>query len=288
MMTSTVYLNGELVPEQQARIPVSDAGLLYGLGYFETFRTSGGWPHHWTFNRRRLLAACQRAHLTLAKTSLAFDEPRLHATVRELLARNRQIDAVFRYTITAGTDGNATELLTMRALPAMPPDAGIALRVLRLRRDRGEWWPRPKSLNYSNAILGANELETRAATATDEGLFLSQHEDVIVETPRQNVAWIIGDSIQTPDPTTGAVAGTCLAWLNEMGLAIEPVGARLSHMLKSDAVFCANAVRGITPVAQLWDETDRQLLHSFSSATHPVVVDLRRRWRAALAVTADK
>lgn len=286
-MTPTVYLNGELVELGAAQIPITDAGLLYGLGFFETFRTSGGRPHHWRFNRDRLLASCDRAKLILPNACLARDEARLDSIVRELLLRSEQADAVFRYTVTAGTDGNATELLTLRSLPAVSPEAGIALRVLKLRRDSGEWWPRPKSLNYANAMLGSRELQMRGASESDEGLYLSQIGDLIVETPRQNVLWITGDRIQTPDPATGAVSGTCLAWLREIGLATVPVRATLVDMQQADAVVCANAVRGITPVAQLCDDRD-EILRTFSSSTHPVVLDLQRKWNAAVTATASR
>ncbi|MEK9148192.1 MAG: hypothetical protein AAB650_02035, partial [Patescibacteria group bacterium] len=41
----------------------------------------------------------------------------------------------------------------------------VTLRLLNLARDNGEWVPRPKSLNYMNALLGAAELKQRGAAA---------------------------------------------------------------------------------------------------------------------------
>ena len=43
-----VYLNGQIVPAVGAGLPVDDHGVLFGAGFFETFRTSGGRPLLWS------------------------------------------------------------------------------------------------------------------------------------------------------------------------------------------------------------------------------------------------
>ena len=39
-----VYVNGEIVPYEEARVSAFDHGFLYGIGLFETFRTYEGHP----------------------------------------------------------------------------------------------------------------------------------------------------------------------------------------------------------------------------------------------------
>jgi len=305
-----VYFNGEIIPAGDARLPIDDQGVLFGLGFFETFRTSGGRPHHWKYNRRRLEPACATAGIAVPATFLAADESRLRDVVRQLLDGSEHGDAVFRYTITAGAEepvrigapepkrvgeklhaGRAysrtpSEFLTMRPLPPPAETKGICLRLLNLARDNGEWLPRPKSLNYANALMGAEELRRRKAQVNDEGLFLSRDGGCVVETVRQNIGWIKNDRIHYPDLALGPVAGTCFAWLLELGFASEPCRARVDDLLEADAVFVANSVRGITSVHELWDKDDATLLGSFSSAAHPLIGALRERWSDALRVTA--
>jgi 4-amino-4-deoxychorismate lyase len=285
---TAVFFNGRILPVEEARVPISDQGLLYGFGFFETFRTSGGNVHHWEFNRARLSAACQKTGLVLPRSFLAHDEAKLAEVVRALLERTGRVDAVFRYTVTSGSGTSPTEILTTRALPRDPAGEGIRLRVLKLRRDSGEWIPRPKSLNYLNAILGSRELLRRSAADSDEGLFLSQADASVVETARQNVAWIVGGRIRFPDASIGAVAGTCLAWLQTRGIPMEPCRASLADFLVADAIFTLNSVRGITPVAEVWDESDAAWLGSYNSADHPLILRLQRDWSDALAETARK
>lgn len=276
------------MPVGEARLPLTDRGVLFGLGFFETFRTSGGRPHHWSYNRHRLSGACQAAGLTLPPSFLAIDEARLLAVVTEILRTRDVADAVFRYTLTAGRDGERpAEFLTLRPLPPTPPPAGIALRVLRLARDNGEWLPRPKSLNYANAFLGAAELARRSESPSDEGLFLSREGGFVVETPRQSLAWFADGCLCYPDPALGPIAGTCLQWLlDTCRLPAEPRRAPLAELLAADAVFVLNAVRGVTPVHEVWDVADRTCLATYASAAHPRVVAFRESWSAALRATA--
>lgn len=286
-----VYFGGNVTTADRVRLPADDRGVLFGLGFFETFRTSAGCAHHWAYHQRRLLRACATAGFSLPAGFLGRDEPRLIAMVRALLTAVDAADAVFRYTVTAGPGpgrdcAGPAEWLTLRALPAAAPDSGVTLRVLKLGRDNGEWVPRPKSLNYANALLGRAELEQRASHPADEGLFLARDSALVVEATRHNVAWIRDDCLCFPDSALGAVAGTCLAWLQEQEPAAVPRRAPLDELVGADAVVICNSVRGITPVGEIRGRQDELLRGVLNSADHPRVRALRQRWRDALAATA--
>lgn len=287
-MSEIVYFNGQLVPRAEASFASDDRGVLYGLGFFETFRTSGGRPHHWRYHRERLLAACATAGIALPAGFLAQDEARLRESVRAMLRGAGAADAVFRYTVTAGPvrGGGPAELLSGRALPPAPPTEGVTLWVLNLARDNGEWLPRPKSLNYANALLGAEELKQRGADEHDEGLFLAREGGWVVEGTRQNVAWVRDGVLCYPDPALGAVAGTALAWVLEQGGAARACRAAVGELTSAEAVVVCNAVRGITPVRAIRDQRGGIVGDVSRSREHPLVIALRERWGEALRVTA--
>jgi 4-amino-4-deoxychorismate lyase len=283
-----VYFNGAFVAASAARLPVDDRGLLFGIGFFETFRTCASRAHHLSFHQRRLERACATAQLDLPATFLARDPAALRVVVQRLLREHGLADAVFRYTVTAGArDGAASELLTLRALPPSSPAEGVCLRVLNLARDSGEWLPRPKSLNYANAWLGAEELRRRSHEPSDEGLFLSREGGFIVETTRQNVGWIVDGVFRYPEPALGAVSGTCLEWLLDVGLPSEPRRATVDELLAADAIVVTNSVRGVTPVHLVFDAQDQPLRVGLDSRNHPLVVSLRRQWNETLDATAQ-
>lgn len=276
----------------EARLPIDDRGVLFGFGFFETFRTSGGRPHHWRFHRQRLERACATAQIAIPNSFLAADEHRLTQVIHQLLQRHGYKDAVFRYTVTAGADPKEaeprpTEFLVARPLPAETPEEGICVRVLNQTRDNGEWVPRPKSLNYGNALLGSAELKRRANNAFDEGLFLSRDGAFIVETARQNIAWIADGRLCYPEPDLGAIAGTCLEWMLDLGVPNESRRAPLEALLSADAIMVTNSVRGVTPVNLVYDRDDRPLRVGLDSVNHPIVASLRRQWIEALEATAE-
>lgn len=281
-----VFFNGRIIAADEARLSIEDRAARCGLGFFETFRTSGGRPHHWSYNRDRLRRGCATTGIKLPSAFLASDEARLRATVAKLLDSTALNDAVFRYTVFAGADETPSEALVARALPSPAPPAGIALRALKLARDNGEFLPRPKSLNYTNALLGAEELAHRATAPSDEGLFLSREGGFVVETPRQNLAWFANGELRFPDPAIGVVAGTCLQWLLETsGCVIAPRRAPLQELLAAEAIFVCNAVRGITPVRRIWDLVDGAVLRELDSAGDPRVIALMKKWDGSLEAT---
>ncbi|MEX2044688.1 MAG: aminotransferase class IV [Opitutus sp.] len=290
----TIYLDGARVPEAAARLAVGDHGVLYGLGFFETFRTSRGCPHLWELHRRRLLEACVVAGIGVPAGFLVRDEAKLREILRDLLKERGMEDGVFRYTVSAGrpsgTGGGAgytqpSEWLTVRPMPHAAPAGGVTLRILKIARDSGEWLPRPKSLNYANALLGGHELRRRGAAADDEGLFLAREGGWVVETPRRNLAWVVGGRFLFPDPALGAVAGTCLQWLCELGVEAHPCRATVAEVARAEAVVLLNSVRGVTPVRAIWDANDGELIGSWESQPHPLVEEVCRNWGEALSAT---
>ena len=280
------YLNGKRVRLDEACLSISDRGLLSGMGFFETFRTSEGRPHLWLLHQARLARSCARAGITIPKTFLVSKENALQRTISDGLRETGRRDAVFRYTITAGNAQGPTELMTMRPLPDVTNESKVNLRVLKVRRDSGEWIPRPKSVNYLNAMLGLNELKSRHAAPADEGLFLSREGDFVVETPRQNLACMTEDRICVADDSVGAVAGTCQTWMRSLGLPVAALRATLDEFLRAEAIVCLNSVRGFTAVTEVWDDNDAHCLVRMDSAGHPIVRQLQQAWRDALALTA--
>ena len=92
------------MPASSVRLPIDDAGVLFGVGFFETFRTSGGRPHHWRFHRARLARACDSAGIALPPTFLSGEERRLREVVGFLLRDNGMSEAVCHRLNRAGVE----------------------------------------------------------------------------------------------------------------------------------------------------------------------------------------
>src|SRR3989338_2240408 len=92
-----IYLNGEFVPKDEAKISVFDHGLLYGDGVFEGIRSYNGL----VFKLKEHLVRLQEsAHTIMLRLPLSNDE--LTDAILETLKRNRLRDAYIRVVVTRG------------------------------------------------------------------------------------------------------------------------------------------------------------------------------------------
>jgi branched-subunit amino acid aminotransferase/4-amino-4-deoxychorismate lyase len=88
--------------------------------------------------------------------------------------------------------------LTLRPLPTQPA-GGRDLHVLGTRRIGPEFFPRPKSLQYANALAARWEMLDRGLPAGAEGLMLTP-EGWIAEGVTTNVFFAVDGELCTPGP----------------------------------------------------------------------------------------
>ncbi|MFP5406207.1 MAG: D-amino acid aminotransferase [Gammaproteobacteria bacterium] len=93
----TVYLNGEFLPIEEARVPVLDRGFIFGDGIYEVVPVYGGRPFRWSQHLARL-------ERSLAKVGIAdpFDRDRWTALVGDLVARHPWRDQLIYMQVTRG------------------------------------------------------------------------------------------------------------------------------------------------------------------------------------------
>ena len=74
----TVYLNGEFMPIEQAKIPVLDRGFIFGDGVYEVIPV---------YSRRAFRLAEHLARLNASLSAIRIDNPYSNARWSELLER---------------------------------------------------------------------------------------------------------------------------------------------------------------------------------------------------------
>src|SRR3989304_5264281 len=94
-MAEVVYLNGSLVPRNEAKISVMDYGFLYGYGMFETMRAYDG---------KVFLLDRRLARLSESAAKLGFSVPSsdLGIAVKDVLQANALKNARVRITASIG------------------------------------------------------------------------------------------------------------------------------------------------------------------------------------------
>src|ERR1039458_1315629 len=93
----TIYLNGEWMPIEQARIPVLDRGFIFGDGVYEVIPSYSGHP----FRLREHLVRLQSS-LDAVRIVNPYSVDRWTELVREIVARNPWEDQGVYLQVTRG------------------------------------------------------------------------------------------------------------------------------------------------------------------------------------------
>jgi 4-amino-4-deoxychorismate lyase len=297
MSDDILWLNGVYLPAAGARLPVLDHAVQFGAGLFETFRTWNGQALLLPRHLARLRDGCRRYRIEPpAEALLPQAETKLPRILRALLQRNGCTDAVFRYTVTAGVAPpglpatpyrQPSEIVALRPLP-VTPSGGWSLHVLATRRLAPESVPRPKSLQYGNALMGRWEMLDRGLAAGAEGLMLTPRRQV-AEGVTTNVFFCVRGKLRTPALALGVLPGVVRAVVLELakaeGMPVHEGSFPLAALADAEMVFLTSGVLGLAPVRRVVDETGRRLAEP-ATVDHPWFQRLAERFRSICAAKA--
>src|SRR4051794_21801968 len=197
---SLASLDGVLSAPDDARVPVTDEGLLRGDGAFEVMRLYGGRP----FALDEHFARLSRS---LANLRLDADLGAPRAEVAALLAEAGAVDGLLRIVLTRG----GRRIAILEPLPAVAASA----RVKTVTYTPTRVLDGVKSLSYA-----ANMLAVRIAKEQgfDEALLVTPHGRVL-EGPTWTFFWVAGGRLHTPPLEDHILASITRA----MVLEVQPV-----------------------------------------------------------------
>jgi branched-chain amino acid aminotransferase len=200
-----VYLNGDYLPADQARVSVFDHGFLYGDGCFETIIFRNGKPFRLEAHIDRLF---RTTHVLGMTVPMARQE--LGAALLETVKQNGFTDAYSRITVSRGEGYSSsdprlcdTPTLVMFAydLEGHPAERfagkgpGLRSIIVSTRRTPPICLDaRVKVNNYLNMILARMEA---IAAGMDEAIMLDI-DNFVSECPSRNVFTVHRNRISTP------------------------------------------------------------------------------------------
>lgn len=217
----TVWLNGALLPAQEARIDPADRGLLLGDGIFETLAVEAGRIAHRDRHLERLRGGAAFFGIPCPEAAV------LGEALEALRAAHGLREGALRLTLTRGPaprgvlppSAPAPSVLITAAsgLPSAP--GGLRLCIARsTRRNAFSPTARFKTLNYLDGIVARREAQQGGF---DDAL-LRNTEGRIAEATAANLLWRDGDGAWfTPPVGDGALPGIRRAVLIEGGAVAE-------------------------------------------------------------------
>ncbi len=282
-----IYLNGQLVPKDQAAVSVFDHGLLYGDGVFEGIRFYGGRVFRLDDHVDRLYRSARAIALTIPLTP---DEMSL--AVLETIRANGLQDGYVRLVVTRGEGSlglspkscpHPTVFIIASTITLYPEEMyekGLKLVTCATRRiAHGALSPMVKSLNYLNNIMAKIEAEQAGA---GEGLMLNE-QGYVAECTGDNIFVIRDGRIATPPIAAGALAGVTRAVVFELardlGVEIREENITRYDVYTADECFLTGTAAEIIPAVEL----DSRLIHD--GAPGPVTLRLSGLFRELTRTT---
>lgn len=258
MAESIIYLNGNLVTGDMARLSPYDHGFLYGHAIFETMRAYQGKVFRLPAHLERLITSMS----VLGWPHFDFITD-IKAAIYETIAANKLSEASIRLTVSRGIGAARPDAascgkptIMVLALPYVPLsqecyENGWSLATVSIRRNLSSPLCAIKSANYLDNLLAKAEAQRQGAR---EALVLNT-AGTIAEGTMCNIFFVIGGKVVTPDLTSGILPGITRAVVLELalqaGLLVEERPVLREEISQATEVFITSSLVEIMPVTML-------------------------------------
>lgn len=252
-----VWVNGHIVPADQAAILAVDHGITVGDGVFETAEVR----HGVVFARTR---HHDRMDRSLAGIGLPpLDRARLDAGIDALLEASRELHGGhpalerLRYTVTGGRGplGSGRYQTEPTYVVALATDPGMqgptTVAVGPWRRNLRSTVTGLKTTSYAeNAVM----LLAGSQLGATETLFATSEGD-LCEGTGSNTFVVTGGVLRTPGldrgPLAGVTRGLVLQWAREAGLEVREEQIPMTDLVTAEELFITSSIRSVQPVTRL-------------------------------------
>jgi branched-chain amino acid aminotransferase len=252
-------IDGEIVPEEKAKISVMDHGFLFGNSIYEVIRTKNGklWAvrHH-----------LDRLHYSAQQIafSLPWPDDLLIEELERMVAEVGLPECSLRLMITRGVGPlsldpdackNPVRLIFGKELSRPSEEMynkGVPLIVSGIRKGgKGHEKGNPKTGNYLDNALALRQANEAGA---HEALLLNQ-AGMVTECTTSNIFWIKDQRLMTPALTAGILKGMSrqivLKLAEQLGIQILEGLFTLETLMEASEVFITSTSRQILPVSRI-------------------------------------
>ena len=255
-MSRTVYVNGDFLPEEDARVSVFDRGFLFADGVYEVTSVLGG----------KLIDF--DGHTARLKRSLAELEMGMPMTRDDLLAIHRRLveengieDGMIYLQVTRGAadrdfayppkDTPQTVVLFTQSKPGLAdsPMAKTGLKVISIPDLR---WDRRDIKTVQLLYPSMRKMAAKAAGADDAWMV---EDDMVTEGTSNNAYIVKGNTIITRHLGTeilhGITRAAVLRFAREAQMRVEERSFSLAEAQAADEAFVTSASTFVMPVVQI-------------------------------------
>jgi D-alanine transaminase len=253
----TVYVNGEYLPETEAKVSIFDRGFLMADGVYEVTSVLGGKLIDFAGHTARL-------HRSLNELDMAepCTDDELLAIHRELVERNNIVDGMIYLQVTRGNPGDRdfafpsadtkpTLVLFTQSKPGMAesPMAKVGMKVISIDDIR---WGRRDIKTVQLLYPSMGKMMAKKAGCDDAWLV----EDGKVTEGTSNNAYIVkGNRIITRELSNdilhGITRAAVLRFAREAQMEVEERAFTIAEAQDADEAFITSASTFVMPVVEI-------------------------------------
>ena len=258
-MSKMVWIDGKLVPKEQATVSVYDHGLLYGDGVFEGIRVYNGVIFECDAHIRRIYDSAKSIRLDIPLTKDQYK-----AALQETIRANGFTDCYIRAVVTRGAGDLGVDPRksvrptvfiiadTLNVYPKEMYEKGMAVITSSYIRNHPNATPaRVKSLNYLNNVLAKIE-------ANDAGVpeaIMLNHLGNVAECTADNIFIVRDGIITTPSVDQcvleGITRGVIIKLARQRGLTLLEGVVQRHDVYVADEMFVTGTGAEVMPVTKV-------------------------------------
>ena len=242
------FLNGKILPLQKARISPLDLGILRGYGVFDFLRTYQGKPFLLKEHLRRFRNSAENLNL-----KIPYSDEEIERIIRELVKRNKILDAGIRLVLTGGPSSDAETvkkptffILTgkIKEIPQRYYLKGAKIVTVDGKREN----PYIKSINYINYTKLANSIFPRQKDVVE---IVYAPNGKVLEGGTSNIFIFKKGVLQTPkEGVLMGITRNFVIQLAKKNFSVQERPIFLDDLYNAEEAFLTSTNKEIMPVVQ--------------------------------------
>lgn len=277
-----IWMNGEVVPWQDAKVHVLTHGLHYGSCVFEGERAYGGQVFKLREHSERLVKSAE-----LLGFKLPYSAEELDKATKDILKKQNLSDAYVRPVAWRGSEmmavsAQATRIHVAIACWEWPSYFGKEAKEKGLKLQLSRWArPAPNTAPTASKAAGLYMICTmskhEAEAAGFHDALMLDYRGYIAEATGANMFFVINGELHTPTPDCfldGITRRTVMDLARKRGIKVVERHIKLEELASVQEVFLTGTAAEVTPVGQIAERTfpvgalTRQLMDDYSAAVH--------------------
>lgn len=247
MQTLYVIFNGKLIPENEAKLSITDLAIVRGYGIFDFFKTVNGIPIFLEDNLDRFY---QSANLMDLPVNYSREE--LKTQITSLMKANMIPDSGIKILLTGGysSDGYSIAepnlIISQQALKRNLAMESKGLKLLPFNYHRP--FSLVKSIDY---VMGIQALKVAKSQGADDVVYIQN--GLISECPRANFFLISQDGklLTAGDDVLQGITRKKIIELAKTIMDVEVRHIDIEDIASASEAFISSTTKNITPVTAL-------------------------------------